>query len=248
MPVANQAETLADVLLRDGFISQGQLRTALKAQKQTAHSLGRVMVEMGIIEERLRMDILHKTFGYDLIDLKNIKLEQIVTAMIPRGFAIKHKILPIRAEEGKRLIVAMEDPSDVMVLDAVKAKVGMSVHPYLASASELEEAIQSQYGQEDEEVPAEDEPTTAGKSIFYRIASVAAFPVLCFVPPLLAGVLIVFYDRANSWMLNVTGSGTLSYFDLAIYSILIWSLWAIILFEVNGLVFATDEDEDEDEA
>ncbi len=248
MPVANQTETLADVLLRDGFISQGQLRTALKAQKQTAHSLGRVMVEMGFIEERLRMDVLHKTFGYDLIDLKNISLEQLATAMIPRGFAIKHKILPIRAEEGKRLVVAMEDPSDVMVLDAVKAKVGMSVRPYLASALELEEAIQTQYAQEGEEVPEEEAQETEGKSLFYRVASVTAFPVLCFVPPLLAGVLVVFYDRANSWMLNITGSGTLSYVDLAIYSALIWALWAIILFEINGLVFGTSEVEDEDEA
>jgi len=90
MAGAQTSLSLGDVLVRDGILTQAQLRTALQAQKSSSHSLGRVLVDTGLITEAMRMSILQKTFGFDLISLKSIKIDPLVISLIPSTFAIKH--------------------------------------------------------------------------------------------------------------------------------------------------------------
>ena len=65
--------------------------------------------------------------------------------MIPSAFAMKHNILPIRRDESNTLLVAMEDPSDMIVIDAIRNQTGMSVRAYIAQSQELAQAIQIAY-------------------------------------------------------------------------------------------------------
>lgn len=64
--------------------------------------------------------------------------------LIPEVLARRYKILPLRIE-GKNILVAMSDPSDILAMEAVAQQSKKSVKPVLASAKEIREAIDFNY-------------------------------------------------------------------------------------------------------
>ena len=64
--------------------------------------------------------------------------------LIPEVLARRYKILPLRVE-GRNILVAMSDPSDILAMEAVAQQSKKSVKPVLASAKEIREAIDFNY-------------------------------------------------------------------------------------------------------
>lgn len=249
MAVAHSGASLGEVLQRDGIISPAQLSGAIKAQRETSHSIGRVLVDLGYITEDHRVAALRKSFGFDVIKLSTLKTDPAVLSLIPPRFALKHRILPIRQDPGGALIVAMEDPSDVLVIDAIKTQVGMAIKPYIAATDELSDALSACYAKtEDEAEPADEpvqaEPAPPGPGLAYRIARQAFFPIMCFAP--LGGFFLIvsLSDSVFQWLLSFAAG---RFFDIGLYTVLIWALWSIILFEINGLIFKPEEESEKDE-
>lgn len=249
MAVANKNASLGDVLLREGIITQTQFKTAQKSQRDTSHSMGRVLVDLGFITEAMRMAVLQKTFGFDVISLTNVKTDPVICGMIPPGFAIKHNILPIRQEPGNALVVAMEDPSDVIVLDAIKTQVGMNVRAYIGSTQELTEAVRLIYSGDSEVASVSTAPgvkraaSSRGHGRLYRIIKAVAFPILCFLPLVAFFTITATVDRVQQWLFNFG-----KFFDIGLYTVLLWALWSIVLFEVNGLIFDSAKQNEEEES
>lgn len=237
MAVANSTPNLGEVLLREGLVTQSQLRSALNEQKQTAHSLGRVLVEKGIISEDVRTSVLKKAFGLRTIDLKNVEFDPLLTVMIPSAFAQKHRILPVRQEGDGILVVAMEDPSDMMVLDAVKNQVGMRIRPYIANSQELADALIELYHGDGAPKPAA-ESSGRAKKIFWVFLKI--FFTFLYFAPILVGFLLITYVQEAQDFANATNT-----FDLGLYTVLLMALWAIIIFEINGLLFGRGNKEEE---
>ena len=236
MAVSSSSLTFGDVLVRDGMITQAQLRRAVETQKNSDLSLGRLLVEMSFITEAMRIEVLQKSFGYDLINLDDVKADPVVGKLIPAGFAEKHLILPIRLAKGNTLVVAMEDPSDLVVIDAVKNQVGMTVKAYIAPSEDLAKRIRA-LSEGSEEQPAEEKialPRERGR--LYRFARYTSFPVLLFAPFVGFILLLVLNGSFQSWLSSRSGE-----FDIFLYTVLLWGLWGVVLYEVNGLVFKTDE-------
>lgn len=232
MAVANGTPTLGEVMLREGIVSQSQLRAALSEQKHTAHSLGRVLVDLGFITEETRTNVLKKAFGLQTIDVKGAKIDPILTVLIPAAFAQKHRILPIRQEEGGTLIVAMEDPSDLMVLDAMKNQVGMRIKPFIANSKDLADALIQHYHGEKGGSPAAARRRRGGKAV--RTALKAFFMFLYVAPIVLGFLVLMLFQEAQDF---VSGTKT---FDLVLYAVLLSALWAIIVFEINGLLLGRE--------
>jgi hypothetical protein len=57
---------------------------------------------------------------------------------IPHAFAEKHRVVPLRYEGEHTLVVAMEDPSDLLIIDAIKNQVGMNVRALVASCDDVQ--------------------------------------------------------------------------------------------------------------
>jgi hypothetical protein len=234
MAVASGTPTLGDVLLREGLLTQTQLRAALNEQKNTAHSLGRVLVEKGYISEEIRTDILKKHFGLQTIDLQGVKIDPILTVLIPPAFAHKHRILPIRQESDGVLVVAMEDPSDLMVLDAVKSQVGMKIRPFIANSKDLVAALVNQYHSEHAGAHVSAASSARTRKILRGAAK--AFFTFLYIAPIVIGVgAILLIEEAADFVRGMKP------FDFGLYAVLLSALWAIIIFEINGLLFGHDE-------
>jgi hypothetical protein len=240
-PVSTSQISLGEYLLREGFITQSDLNRALEEQKTHSRSLGRILVEQGKIQESMRMSVLQKVFGFKLIRIKDREVNKMVLGTIPYAFAEKHRVVPIEQAHGK-LLVAMEDPSDVLVLDMIKNKVGMPVIACVASHEEIQTVLNQYESQAQEK--EEKRRGSVRERLWYRTLKKSSFPILT-VLPILVGIILLKLDVGGIQLsLTTELQGGTTQMDLAIYIMLIWGLWAIALFWLNGVIFGEDKEED----
>lgn len=225
-------ETLGEMLLREGVINHDQLEEALKRQKVTAEkSIGQILVDMGVITESVKMHFLQKKFGYELFRLGNKEIEPLLLSYIPKQYAQKYHVVPVGLDRGI-LIVAMDDPSDLSLLDNLKTTVGLSIRPVIANMADIDEVLK-QYPEIKEEVFVLPKPHSA----LYNFVRYIFFPVMGFLPLL---VFIALLKYSEGFLILITGviqAGSSFSFDVFLYTLLGWGLWIIIMWEINGLIF-----------
>lgn len=141
---------LGELLVQEGLVSQEDLDEALRYQVIYGGKLGTNLIEMGLIEEGEITRILSKKLGIPFAPPERLlKIPQDIIAVTPREIAEKYMVVPI-AREGKKLFLAMDDPSNLLALDEISFRTGFIVKPILASEVRLILALEKYYGIERE--------------------------------------------------------------------------------------------------
>lgn len=226
--------SLGAALLKGGFVAQEHLDEAAEEQKNSTLSLGQILVRSGRIAEQTRIQVLAKTFGFKIFIPSQEKIDAEVAAAIPRPFAETQRVYPVRKTK-TALVVAMEDPSDEMVLEAIRHQCGMGVEPMIATAKDLDALFK--YGAAGPPKPAAKPEEKKGRGRGYRLLKAWGYPVLSVAPLPALIALIALNDDFQSFLLESVPS----MFDLGVYVGLGWGLYAILLYEVAGLVFKDDK-------
>ncbi len=78
----------------------------------------------------------------------NIKPETL--ELVPEEMARKYHIIPLELK-AKKLSLAMVDPTDIIAIDTLASQSGMFIAPEVASAEDIQEAIDFHYGPPEEE-------------------------------------------------------------------------------------------------
>ncbi|MBN1901655.1 hypothetical protein JW926_10065 [Candidatus Sumerlaeota bacterium] len=225
-------ETLGEMLLREGVINHDQLEEALKRQKVTVEkSIGQILVDMGVITESVKMHFLQKKFGYELFRLNNKEIEPLLLSYIPKHYAQKYHVVPVGLDRGI-LVVAMDDPSDLNLLDNLKTTVGLSIRPVIASVADIDEILK-QYPETKEEVFVLPKP----RSALYKLIRYVFFPLMGFLPLVIFIILVKFNEKFLLYVTRVVQAGSSFSFDVFLYTLLGWGLWIIIVWEINGVIF-----------
>jgi hypothetical protein len=229
-----EAETLGDMLFREGLINRGQLEEAVKRQKAASEkSIGQILVDMGVITESVKMSFLKKKFGYEFFTLADKKVDLVLLSYIPKHYAVKYHVVPVGLEKGV-LTVAMDDPSDLSLLDNLKTTVGMPIRPVITSAADIDEILKMYPEGKEEYIIVTHPPST-----LYRIFQYLFLPVLGFLPLLVFITLLKFSDGFVKAVTKITQAGSSFSFDVFLYTLLGWGLWIVIMWEINGLIFET---------
>lgn len=140
------SERLGEMLIREGLITEDQLRSALEFQnKQGGGRLGSVLVRMKFVQEEDITELLSNQFGVPSINLSNFEIEESVLKLIPAEVARKYHLLPI-SRTGASLTIAMADPSNVFAQDDIKFMTGYHVEPVVASEIAIDKSIERYYG------------------------------------------------------------------------------------------------------
>ncbi|MBN1551200.1 type IV-A pilus assembly ATPase PilB [bacterium] len=139
------SERLGEMLIKEGLITQEQLKKALEVQAQQGGRLGSVLVKMSLVNEEEITELLSNQFGVPSINLANFEIEEAVLKLIPAEVARKYHLLPI-SRTGASLTIAMADPSNVFAQDDIKFMTGYHVEPVVASEIAIEKAIEKYYG------------------------------------------------------------------------------------------------------
>ncbi len=132
---------LGTLLCQQNLITTAQLDAALAEQATSGKPLGRVLIEHGHISETDLVRTLAEQVGLDFIDLSERVVDASVAGLIPEHLARKYQAMPVGWDDQGRLVVAMGDPSNVFAVDDIRALTGADIHTVVATAGQLQDAI-----------------------------------------------------------------------------------------------------------
>ena len=141
-------DKLGEILVREGLITQDQLRKALLEQKNSGMRLGYTLVKLGFIEETEVSKMLARQYRMPAVDLSRFEVDAKILKLIPPDIATKHTVLPLK-REGRTLTVAIADPNNVAAIEDIKFITRCDVFPVIAGEYTLRNAIERYYQQSD---------------------------------------------------------------------------------------------------
>lgn len=142
MPSAT--DRLSQLLLKNNIITEKQLAQAQERQKETGASLGRVLLELGMVKENQLAELIARELGLEYVDLLEYKINIQATTSIDETMARRYNCIPIDFEDGK-LVVAMADPTNIYALDDIRLSTGYEVKPVVSARDDIQNAIQRYY-------------------------------------------------------------------------------------------------------
>ena len=131
---------LGEILVSEGYVSQEDLGIALTEQSERGQSLGRVLVELGMLSEVQLVSALAAQVGMDFIELSDYPVDRVAVALLPTALCRRHTVLAVGFEDGA-LRLAMADPGNVVAVDDVRNMTGIQVRPVVATRDDLTQAI-----------------------------------------------------------------------------------------------------------
>jgi hypothetical protein len=117
---------LGDILLRSRAITQAQLDAALERHRQTGEPLGEALLQLRILTEEAMRQALCMRLNIPYVDLDKCVVDRSLGGIITKAYARRNSIVPI-AKIGTTLTLAMDDPSDVRVIEEVQSYTGCAV-------------------------------------------------------------------------------------------------------------------------
>jgi type IV pilus assembly protein PilB len=145
---ATTSDRLGEILLREGLITQDQLKKALLEQKNTGMRLGYTLVKLGLVEETEISKMLARQYRMPAVDLARFEVDAKILKLLPGDVAVKHTVLPLK-REGRTLTVAIADPNNVTAIEDIKFITRCDVFPVIAGEYTLRNAIERYYQQSD---------------------------------------------------------------------------------------------------
>ncbi|UUV19387.1 type IV-A pilus assembly ATPase PilB [Fusobacteria bacterium ZRK30] len=149
MVVVKRRRGIGEILVEKKLITKDGLEKALEEQKKTGEKLGEILIELGYLDEENMLDALgeQNKVKVKVIDETDLKLE--VLAILSEEYMKEKIILPLRIN-GKKLMVAMENPKDTFLIDELQMKTNMVIKPVLAMKSNIMEYLEKYIHKRDE--------------------------------------------------------------------------------------------------
>jgi len=145
---AAAGDKLGEILVREGLISQDQLKKALLEQKNSGMRLGYTLVKLGFVEETEVTKMLARQYRMPAVDLSRFEVDAKILKMIPPDLAMKYTVLPLK-REGRTLTVAISDPNNVAAIEDIKFITRCDIFPVIAGEYTLRNALERYYQQSD---------------------------------------------------------------------------------------------------
>lgn len=133
-------EELKAILLKSGFISEGDIDSAIKAASQIDRPVGDILIFRGLITDQALSQLIAEYYKVPYISLKNKAIDQSVLEIIPENMARSYRMIPFE-KEVNTLKIAMEDPKDFEAVEQARRRSRLKVVPYLASTSDIAKAL-----------------------------------------------------------------------------------------------------------
>lgn len=140
---------LVERLMTAGLISEKQLRRAMREKGVVDRPLGRILVDLGMISEKVLNETLGKLLGDDSVDLATLLPNPRAVALLPRETAERYGMLPIEFDEPAGLLtLAVHESFSLADVDKVARSLDpdIGIATVIAAQSEIRAAVRKFYG------------------------------------------------------------------------------------------------------
>ena len=142
-----QFSKIGEILVNNGKATESGINEGLVQQKTTNEKIGTTLIEMGLIEEDDFATAYGQQLGYKKADnFILLEAESKVAALIPEDFARENRVLGVSSSD-TTIVVAMEDPEDVVAIDSIKRLTNLNPDILIAGPTLLEKALDKVYGE-----------------------------------------------------------------------------------------------------
>ena len=143
---------IGDLLRKEGYITANQLDRAMKVQAKSKMRLGRILVELGHIDEETILNVLSRIYGFPAITISRETPQPEVLKMLPYEVAKEYMAFPLRvAPSTNTLKVTMSEPTDSSAVEALQAAVKMKLTVCVSTEHDIVQAYRTHYKISDEE-------------------------------------------------------------------------------------------------
>src|SRR5512142_1484235 len=137
---------LGEMLVRDGRLTEAQLKQALAHQARDGGRLGTVLVEHGMVDLEALTVYLGLELGIPIATGAMLeRAKRAAVRLLQPAQAFKHKCVPLVVQD-RQLIAALEDPHDFATLEALTQITGYRVLPRVCPESRIYYYIERYYG------------------------------------------------------------------------------------------------------
>ncbi len=139
-------------LVQDGVVEEGAMMEALAAAKDGS-SIVTQLVRSGAANARDIAIAASSEFGVPLFDLDASNIDPETVRLVSDKLLVKHRVLPV-FRRGKRLFLAVADPTNMHAIDEIKFATGMGVEAVVVEDDKLQKAVDKAVEQADSQIPA----------------------------------------------------------------------------------------------
>ncbi|MGH7884976.1 MAG: response regulator [Thermodesulfobacteriota bacterium] len=136
---------IAKLLLEEKLLNYESIKEVLeKSEDLTVKNFQDSLINYGYIDRQALEDTISKNFGAKIEDIKNLKVDESILKLIRKKTAAANLVLPIRISDSK-LVVAMTNPSDLLLLDKLSFETGYIITPVIASKETIRNTVIKNY-------------------------------------------------------------------------------------------------------
>jgi type IV pilus assembly protein PilB len=140
-------------LIQDGLLDEKSMLDAVTAAKEQGVNLVPYLVTKGLADAREIAIAASQEFGVPLLDLDALQVDADTIRLVSDKLLQKHRVLPL-IKRGKRLFVAVSDPTNLHALDEIKFQTGLAIEAVVVEDDKLERIANKAIEQVDAQMPA----------------------------------------------------------------------------------------------
>jgi type IV pilus assembly protein PilB len=139
-------------LVADGLVAEAAMADAIGAARERRQHIVSYLVEFNLADAREIAIAASQEFGAPLLDLDAVQPDFEIVRLVSEKTLRRHRVLPL-VKRGKRLFVAISDPTNLHALDEVKFATGLSVEAIVVEEDKLERLLTKSLEQVDTAMP-----------------------------------------------------------------------------------------------
>lgn len=143
--LTTEHKMLGEMLVESGKLSADDRDRALQLQEKSSERLGKLLVDLGALAEHDLLEALGELFQLPRIEPSQFPPIPPELKTLSSRFMRTGKFFPFDVREGE-LHVAFADPLDHETLESIRLATGLRVVVYLASETEISDAIEKFFG------------------------------------------------------------------------------------------------------
>jgi general secretion pathway protein E/type IV pilus assembly protein PilB len=134
-----------------GQVSAEQLAQAREESASNGEHVADVLLSKKVIRPVDLAQAKAAHFGYEFINLREMRLTDDVIAAVPRHMAKRYRAVPV-AKHDHTVTIALADPSDLDVVDSLQRMLNADVELRVATDEDIDSALNKYYGASDDSV------------------------------------------------------------------------------------------------
>lgn len=186
LPFARTRLHLGALLVRDGLLEAEQLESALIEKEETGRRLGEIVIQRGWVDASALARALAEQHELDFLDIARTELEATAIGLLPEKFARRYGALPVRFLAEDTVLVAVDDPTNVVTSDDLRLALGLNVRFAVVAADDLQKTIGRVYRTQVEVLDTDDELAEKNTVEDVREGATTSAPAIKLVNSLIA--------------------------------------------------------------